>query len=74
MMESRADLSVYRPSCPDLSVRATTMCPFRRMLIQMDTLSASGVWADTCLESLIVGQLGPHHRHPVSPTIESRRC
>jgi hypothetical protein len=68
MTESEADSSVYPPFCPDLSVRAIMMYLSRQMLTQMATLSASGVWADTCPESLIVGQLELHRRHPVSPT------
>jgi hypothetical protein len=44
----------------------------RQTLTQMATLSASGVWGDTCLESLTVGQPELLHRHLVSPTNERR--
>jgi hypothetical protein len=69
-MEMEADSSVYPLFCPDLSVRAIMMYLSRQMLTQMATLFASGVWADTCPESLIVGQLELHRRHPVSLTSE----
>jgi len=40
-------------------------------LTQTATSFASGVWADTCLESSIAGQLELPHRHPVSPTTQT---
>ena len=72
MIGSKADPSVYPLFYPVPSVRATTMYHSRPTHIQMAILSASGVWADTCLELLIVGQLELHHRHPVSLTTHQR--